>query len=115
LAAFARLRRGLWLMARRPQVYVDHAWLDCLQRVSFDEGGGPLTGVDYLPSIAGRKKWWAMSREVGRVLLLMVIENHWWCAMVHAMTCLSVMLRVDAGYGLNANPVTSMTGNLVVF
>ena len=100
-------------MARRPQVYVDRAWLDCLQRVSFDEGGGPLTGVDYLSSIAGRKKWLAMSREVGRVLLLMVVENNWWCTVVHAMNCSSVMLKVGAGCGLNANPVTSMTGDWV--
>jgi len=55
-----------------------------------------------------------MSREVECVLLLMVIENNWWCAVVHAMNYSSVILRVSAGYGLNANPLTSMTGDLVV-
>ena len=54
------------------------------------------------------------SRGRPRAALLTVIENNWWCAVVHAMNCLSVMLRVGAGCGLNANPVTSTTGDWVV-
>jgi len=67
-----------------------------------------------MPSIAGRKKWLAMSLEVSCVLLLMVIKNNWWCVVVHAMKCLPVMLRVGAGCGLNANLVTLTTGDLIV-
>ena len=48
------------------------------------------------------------------MLLLMVIENNWWCAVMHAMNSSSVMLRVGAGCGLNANPVTSTTDDWVV-
>ena len=102
---------------RRPQyrgIVLDT--LARLQRVSFDEGGGPLLPTNYCREHCWEeKKVDHESRGRLRAALLMVIDNNWWCAMVHAMNCSSIMLRVGAGCGLNANPVTSTTGDWVVF